>query len=76
LASEIFVQNYVNNKGYMTRQEVYDIVDEATLPIIINLNQLGLSLDLLFSGETIPISEEMTQDLIAMWSSLKNILLI
>lgn len=76
LASEVFVQNYVNNKGYMTYQQVYDIVDEATLPIIINLNQLGLSLDLLFSGETIPISEEMTQDLIAMWSSLKNILLI
>ena len=76
LASEVFVQNYVDNKGYMTYREVYDVVDEATLPIIINLNQLGLSLDLLFSGETIPISEEMTQDLVAMWSSLKNILLI
>lgn len=76
LASEVFVQNYVNNKGYMTYQQVYDVVDKATLPIIINLNELGLSLDLLFSGETIPISEEMTQDLADMWSSLKNILLI
>ena len=76
LASEVFVQNYVDNKGYMTRQEVYNAIDEVALPVIIDLNEMELSFDLLFSGETIPISEEMAQSLTFLWSSLKDILLI
>lgn len=76
LASETYVKNYVDNKGYTTRQEVYNIVDDAVFPNIVLLNDLGLTFDIFISGEKIPIGEEQYQALQQIFYSFKSTLLV